>query len=168
METKAINGKVVEVLNNTQVPKKDGGTYPGTLLTFRNLDFGGKIEERGFHENSFKFNGALKASLETLQSGEEFTMLMEKKGDFWNVKSIGPKGSVAIPAPQAEARADRGSFPKIQVYIIRQSSISSAVALMPKASPEDVIATAKKFEAYVLGEELDDGSIFTMPSDLVE
>ena len=47
-----------------------------------------------------------------------------------------------------EERAQR------QVYIIRQSSISSAVELLGTgAKTADVIATAKEFEAYVFAKE---------------
>lgn len=41
---------------------------------------------------------------------------------------------------------------KRQVMIVRQSSISSAVALKPKADIADILDAARQFEAYVLGE----------------
>lgn len=48
-------------------------------------------------------------------------------------------------------RADR------QVYIVKQSSISSAIALSEankaKSTPEDIIETAQKFVDYVFGKE---------------
>ena len=40
-----------------------------------------------------------------------------------------------------------------QVMIVRQPSLSTAVAHKPKASTDEIIATAKQFEAFVLGTE---------------
>jgi hypothetical protein len=67
-----------------------------------------------------------------------------------------PRGSFET----ADERANR------QVYIVKQSSLASAIALTEankaKASPEEIIATAQKFVDYVFG---NDNSIAGMASD---
>ena len=65
------------------------------------------------------------------------------------VKSTGGGGKViGSNYETAEERARR------QVYIIRQSSLGTAVELLGSgASVADVINTAKQFEAYVFSKE---------------
>ncbi len=64
--------------------------------------------------------------------------------------------SFAAPRSNYETPEERA---KRQVYIVRQSSISSAVELLkdPKKTPaaDEVIAIAKEFEAYVFDTDLD-------------
>lgn len=71
------------------------------------------------------------------------------------VASVGSSG--AAPAAKTgnwETSTERAAR---QVMIVRQSSLSNAVALSEankaKSTPEDIIAIAKVFEAYVLGTE---------------
>ena len=167
-----VQGKVIESQVNIQVPKKGGGTYPGCLLTYRDRD--GKACEQAFHENAFKYNAALMESLQSLVNGDTFMMEKEKKGDFWNVLSIAKTdGMTASPAPVASGGSPSSSpeskpagkvlgstyetpeeRAKKQVYIVRQSSITAALAYFAlnkatKASTEDILAIAKEFEKHV-------------------
>lgn len=116
--------------------------------------------------NKEVFNTLKKAS-----AGDVFTVTAEKDAkDYWQwtkVVSGAAPSSSSSSASSAPAGKVVGSNwetaeerAKKQVYIVRQSSISAAVALLAdskiKATPEDVIATAKKFEAYVFATELAD------------
>jgi hypothetical protein len=156
-----INGTVVSMEANVQVTKKDGGQYPGYRLSYR--DDTGSLKEQAFHVNTFKFNAPLKGQLEALSPGETIAIEKEKKGEFWNVLSItkttgGPSATntgaktTATPRSTYETPEERATK---QVYIIRQSSLSNAIALLALEakkthSTEDAIKTAQKFEEYVL------------------
>lgn len=170
-----IKAKVISVEMNVEIVKKDGGVYPGARLMYR--DEAGQLREQAFHNNTFKFNAPLKVQLSNLAAGDDVIITKEKKGEFWNVMSIskdtgGGTGSSnatttimqpaskvpASPSPRSnyetpEERAQR------QVYIIRQSSISSAVALattMKFKSVQDVLEVAKEFEGFVMGVEFEE------------
>lgn len=81
-----------------------------------------------------------------------------------------PSGTTAAPATRVtgsnyETPAERAAK---QVYIVKQSSISAAVALAAnnkeKAGPEDIIKTAQVFVDYVFGK---DDSMEGMQSDVL-
>lgn len=82
-----LTGTVVSVDKNVDIEKKDGGTYPGSRLSYRTQD--GKLQEQAWHENGLKYNHAVRNSLDELTAGDKFTMTKEKndKG-FWEVKSL--------------------------------------------------------------------------------
>ncbi len=171
-----VQGQVVSVEQNVSIQKQNGGSYQGTRFSYR--DMNGKLVEQNFHNNSLKFNPKLNVALSNLKPGDSFTMVKEKEGEYWNVKDIivgdapvatsGTTKPAAQPAPKsnyetAEERAKR------QVYIVRQSSLSTAVAVLSvgakKVEPAEVIKLAKQFEAYVFDTEYDDGSIMSLKSD---
>ena len=167
-----IKAKVISVEMNIEIAKKDGGVYPGARLMYR--DEAGQLKEQAFHNNTFKFNAPLKVQLSNLNAGDGVIITKEKKGEFWNVVGISkdtgtaasaasttimqPSKVPASPSPRSnyetpEERAQR------QVYIIRQSSISSAVALaavMKFKSVEEVLALAKDFEGFVMGNSFEE------------
>lgn len=161
-----VYGKVVEIALNTQVPKNGGGTYPGALLTYRNSE--GKMQEKGFHANVMKHNPAVANGLADLQTNDNFIMVLEKEGDFWNVKSIAKAGEATVsttnnaqPIAGKATQAYSGSTYTTaeeractQKYIVRQSSITAALKLLElhgnkKATTREVISLAQEFEAYV-------------------
>lgn len=87
---------------------------------------------------------------------------------FWQFASVakGEKSAGSSNQPTAAGGngvASKGNWETSeeraarQVMIVRQSSLSNAVALSEankaKSTPEDIIAVAKVFEAYVLGKE---------------
>ena len=161
-------GTVVEIKTDTQVPKTGGGTYPGALLTFRNAE--GKIQEKGFHQNALKFNPALKNGLDNLSVGDTFTMVMEKEGEYWNAKSIAKGGTVktnestiAHKAPTTYPSSEERAL--TQKYIIRQNSITNAVAFHSNDKTktlEDIKKTAEFFESWIVRD-----SIFDIESDII-
>lgn len=172
-----VQGQVVSVEQNVSITKQNGGAYQGTRFSYR--DMSGKLVEQNFHNNSLKFNPKLNVALSNMKPGDSFTMVKEKEGEYWNVKDIivgdapvatsGTTKPAAQPAPKSnyETAEERA---KKQVYIVRQSSLSSAINFMEatgnkKFTEFDVIALAKQFEAYVFDTEYDDGSIMNLKSD---
>lgn len=158
-----ITGKVIELVLNTQVPKKDGGSYPGVRLTFRDSR-DDKIKEKGFHQAVLSKTPALKNGLDNLSNGDDFTALAEKDGEFWNWKSIikgivsispsqGSQVGVVSKAPSTYATVEERA--QTQTYIIRQSSITAALKLaeLNKDTPTayDIITLAEVFESWVMG-----------------
>lgn len=110
--------------------------------------------------------------LTAAQPGDFFDVKSEKVGQFWKWtdaatagKNVGAGSAVASTGTASKSfAAPRSNYEtpeeraKRQVYIVRQSSISSAVELLkdPKKTPaaDEVIAIAKEFEAYVFDTEL--------------
>lgn len=146
-------GQVISVDVDVQVNKKDGGTYPGSRLTYR--DSSGKVAEQAFHQNVFRFNGALKATLTTLKAGDSICITKEKKGEFWNVVSIEKTATTTIQETQPVSSGSTPTTDMRQLYIIRQSSLGHAVSLLAanggkKNTTLEVIEVADQFVEYVL------------------
>ena len=155
---------------------KTGKDYKFLDLTYKNLSFQGKVESKKIMPFGSK---EVMATLETAVKGDVFTLLREKDKDgYWQWISImpgdiqletaPPSSGSAVPAARTTSTASvspKSTYEtaeeraKKQVYIIRQSSISAAVALLKNdkkvASVEEVVHTAKLFEAYVFGVNLD-------------
>ena len=172
---KQLVGTVVAVDMEATITKKGGGTYEGVEFVFKDEE--GKTQTKAFHNNTFKFNPALKNTLADLNKGDKFTAEMEKDGDFWNWKKLS-KGAVedtetkqtSSQAPAAkqsyqprpndtyENKEERAAR---QVLIVRQSSISSAIAFCAQQKDffkgtddavGEVLNVAARFEAWVLGQ----------------
>lgn len=165
--------QILSVTVNTVPTAK--GSYQVAEVAYK--DEAGKVS--GKKVMSFS-NQKVFDALKIAQAGEVYTVASEKdaKG-YWQWTSISKGADTSVkpqatsnPSPKSnyetpEERAQR------QVYIIRQSSLTNAVSLLAatgdkKATPETVIAIAKQFEAYVLDKAFDDGSISTLPEDVIE
>lgn len=184
-----IVGTVMEVAIDTQCPKNGGGSYPGTRITYRDAD--GSLKDQLLHANATKYDAPLREAIASLKPGDKFTMIKEKEGAHWNVKSIvnGVVPQATQPAASGGSTANTttssgagNSSPKstyqtaeeraqVQVYIVRQSTITQAINYFKdfdeRATIEDVIELAKRFEAHVFGNEYDDGSIEHIKSDIL-
>jgi hypothetical protein len=175
-----VRGVVISVEFDVQVAKKDGGAYPGARFTYR--DEQGKVAERGFHNNTFKYNASLKTQLSNLNPNDKFIMEMEKEGEFWNVKSVvvDVGQGIALAPVNAAGKAVPHASPKStyetpeerarkQILIVRQSSFTSAMTLLgTKAkTAADVIPVAKEIEAYIYGEDFDGGMPLNMKNDVI-
>lgn len=136
------------------------GSYQTIDLTYRNVTFENKVETKKIMSFNHKdvFN-----TLKAAQAGDVYTVSRAKndKG-FWDWTSIaagdaapaaatGSSGVTTTPAKSTFETADERA--KKQVYIVRQSSISAAIATLKtdKKNPtvEEVINVAREFEAYV-------------------
>lgn len=158
----------IQVVNVTksEVTRKDGkGTYDVLEVIYKN-EKDGKVDGKklmGFAAPKEVFNKLL-----TSGNGDRFAITMEKndKG-YWDWKEIATQTDTPRAAPSvtnttntvrsnyetADERAQR------QVYIIRQSSVASAINFYAgkDASLTEVLATAKEIVDFVLGKATDGG-----------
>jgi hypothetical protein len=158
--------KVVSVTRE-DVPNKNGkGSYGKLTVAYRNDQ--GKLAEKPLL--SFT-NPAVFKAFEHAEAGAEINVKSEKVGDYWNWTAILSGDEATSQAPVAntatttatrvtgstyETKEERAVKQK---YIVKQSSISAAVAILTVGAktpptPEAVIALADTFVEYVF----DDGS----------
>lgn len=156
-------GVVVSVSLDKQI-KGNGKTYQGWELVFKNSN--DEFESLKKPMQSLKFNAKLKEALASLQPGDEFTVEMEKNTNgFWDVKNLSKGRSDFVPeeksAAKPAARAG-GTYEtpeerkERQQYIIRQSSLTNAIATLSvgaKTAPEveKVLAMAQEYVNFVNG-----------------
>ena len=148
------------------VPTAKGG-YNVIELTYKK---DGKVTARKIMDFT---NKAVYAAFKDAQNGDVFDVTEKKNDkDYWEFATA-TKSTATLPADApttATSSRSPASVPKSnyetseeraarQVMIVRQSSLSNAVALLDvqadkKATADQVIAIAKQFEAYVLGTEV--------------
>lgn len=161
-----VSGTVVLIKIDVDIEKNGGGSYKGWKLVYEND--AGEVKTIQKHMNSLKYAAPLANGLKQLKVGDTFTMEMEKEGDFWNPKSVykgeATKETTTQPvASRAQTTttssgstyATKEERAQTQKYIVRQSSITSALKLLEvtgvkKVAPSDVIALAREFEAFVM------------------
>lgn len=157
--------KVVSV-NREDVPNKNGkGTYGKLTVAYRNDQ--GKLAEKPLL--SFT-NPAVFKAFERAQAGEEINVKSEKVGDYWNWTGIlaeGEASSASTQAPASGGTATRVTGSNYETkeeralkqrYIVKQSSLSAAVAILnvgakTPPNPKDVIALADEFVDYVFADD---------------
>jgi hypothetical protein len=166
---------IINVTHETVPTAK--GSYGKLDIAYKNDQ--GKTE--GKKVVSFT-NEAVFNILKVAKTGDAFNVVTEKDdNNYWQWTSVTPVTGGAAPGqevarPVAGATASPKSTyetpeerAKKQVYIVRQSSISSALeyskSVKALKTVEDVIKVAQQFEAFVFGEEYDDGTVFTMKDD---
>ena len=150
-----INIEVVDVTIE-DVPKPKGGTYEKATVVYKGYE--GKLESKalmGFATPKEVWETVVKA-----KKGDTFSVEREKdpSGKYWNWVAINrqdmPVKTNAVPSkPTYETPDERAQR---QVYIIRQSSIASAVAMHgPKANVNDVLKTATLFVDFVMQQSME-------------
>lgn len=161
---------IISVTKETKPTAK--GSYDQLEIIYKNLTFQDKVEKKLIMSFMFKevFNILSKATFgqtyyidrvkndkgfwdwtkasTTNETTEDVPMAAQPVANAVKAPSVSPKSTYET----SEERAAR------QVMIVRQSSISSAVAMLAanggkKNTPEEVLAIAKEFEAYVMGIE---------------
>lgn len=169
----------IQILNVNKIPATTtkGEAYTALEVAFKNITFQGKVE--GKKLTPYGAGKAAYTSLANAQPGQFYEITIVKENGFnnWTAATIsngeaagnaaatpsyprGPAVGAAAPGPsrQASTFETPEERAKKQVYIVRQSSISSAIALLSpgaKASlkPAEVIDTARQLEAYVFGQQ---------------
>jgi len=175
----AIKISIISVTTE-QATAKNGKAYNKLNVAYKNLTFKGKVEGKQL----FPFgNKEVYTTLQNASPGDVFNIEVQKNAQGYNdwiaaTPSTGEDvanavidggGATSFPAGRgqtggnvnyqkrdyetAEERA------KKQIYIIRQSSISSAIDLLStgaKSPPkvEEVLEVAKRFEDFVFGTEI--------------
>lgn len=191
----------IKIIAVEQVTKtgKTGKPYQVLEATFKNLTFN-KTETKVIM--SFGSQKSAYEMLSLAQSGEEYSVQVQKNdagyNDWISVTKGAGTNQGAQQAPQAAAAAPvRGAAQgsatpvkssstyataeeraKIQIYIVRQSSLSAAIntlAAKPGTAlnPEDVIKVARQYEDFVFGTEPEDvgtedysGGVADMTNDI--
>lgn len=162
----------IQILNVTKTPatSKAGKPYTFLDIAFKNLTFQGKVE--GKKLMPFGDNAPAFQVLEQASSGELFDIQVVKNAAGFNDWVTAKLSDGTAPAPSATPAYGKTAAPAAvrstyetpeeratkQVYIIRQSNLNSAVALLSagaKTTPKlaEVLATAKQMEAYVFGKD---------------
>jgi len=156
----------IQIVTTTTTTKPTArGSYQELEVVYKNLTFQGKVESKKIM--SFGAGASSFTTLSTASGGSVWDVTVVKNDKGYNdwttcVPSTGAAeaspaaaATKANPTPRStyetpEERAQR------QVLIVRQSSLSSAIAtlavgakLAPK--PAEVIAVAQAYEAYVFG-----------------
>lgn len=175
IETKQMQ---IQILSIQVAPAttKAGKPYEVLDIAFKNNTFQGKVEGKKlmpFGANAGAFN-----TLKNATPGQTYEIAVVKNDagyNDWTAATLSdavvgtpagnnPNGSAAKPAtgaPGTGGGANSRGFPTpeeraaTQVYIVRQSSISNAVATLSAGAksaidPAKVVETAKIYEAYVL------------------
>jgi hypothetical protein len=164
-----MNITILNVAISTMPAKKQGGKpYQLAEVAFKNNSFGGAVSGKKITSYSKAYQAVAEA-----QPGETFDVTTEKNGEFveWVSLTKAGAGSVSPVVQQGKVPQSTGTQTtasprstyetpeeraKKQVYIVRQSSLSTAADLLSvgaKSPPavDQVIETAKKLEAYVFG-----------------
>ena len=157
----------------TTVPTAKG-SYQMADVAFKNLTFG-KVEAKKIM--SFGATASAFTVMSTAQNGDEFDVEVVKNDKGYNdwVKVSKDNGETSSETKQPASSFQRGASTtqqarstyetpeeraKKQIYIVRQSSISAAVATLSVGSksvkPDEVLALARQYEAYVFGTGFDD------------
>lgn len=163
----------IQILSTTVETKPTAkGSYQQLEVTYKNLTFNGKVEAKklmSFGANADAFKTLTTASPASVWDIETFK---NNKGylDWVKVtKGAPPEGGVSTSNVSAQANVrgvqsapSKGNWEtpeeraKKQVYIIRQSSLSTAVAALTASAKtgtvpaaEEIIELAKKLEGYV-------------------
>ncbi len=164
----------------TTAPNKTGKMYQIAELAYKNNSFGGKVEGKKVTEYSKAWKAVAESNV-----GDTFDVTTEKNGQYVEWVQLSRAGA-ATPMPkepkegqlaQTDGFKAKSSFEtaeeraKKQVYIIRQSSLSSAIATLSVGAKavkvDDVLSLAKQYETYVI-EGLNNSGFDDMTNDLQE
>ncbi|MDE3023215.1 MAG: hypothetical protein KGI54_15425 [Pseudomonadota bacterium] len=158
--------KIIDVTSTTKPTAK--GSYIELNVSFRDLGTG---RVSGKKIMSFT-NKEVFEVLAQAKKDDEFTVKAEKDGNFWQWTAItkGVSGATGANKPATAGSpghtAPRSNFEtpeeraQRQVYIIRQSSLSNAIATLTvgaKATPktEAILELAEKYTQFVFGKTAD-------------
>jgi len=163
-----VQGTVITVALETDVAKNGGGTYKGWELVYKTPQ--GEVRSIAKPIQGLRFNAPLKVQLEGLAAGDEFTLEQEKNENGFNTVTSVVKGfsntaspsqaSQAAPAgkatpyqPRAASTYETAEERKArQRLIVRQSSLTTAVSLLPKPTKETVLPLAEELVSWVFEE----------------
>jgi hypothetical protein len=152
---------------------KNGRSYQSIEVTYKNDQ--GQVANKKLMSFS---NPSVFNHIKGLAKGDSLNVQTEKDANgYWQWTGIGGENEVAQSKPATqnatggrvtgsnyETKEERAAR---QVYIIRQSSLSTAVELLGQGkSVDEVIATAKQFEAYVFSQSTGIDAINELEDDI--
>jgi hypothetical protein len=150
---------IVDVGSPNTHAAKNGRSYQSIEVTYKNEQ--GQVANKKLMSFS---NPSVFNYIKELTKGAQVNVTTTKDANgYWQWTGIGGDGSVATPESKPatggrvtgsnyETKEERAAR---QILIVRQSSLSSAVELLGTGkSVAEVIATAKQFEEYVFGKDV--------------
>lgn len=159
----------IQVITSTIETKPTAkGSYQQLELVYKNLTFQNKVESKKLM--SFGAGAGSFVTLSTAQSGSNWDIEVTKNDKGYNdwvgctesngaVPAQAPATAAGRPAPAATTTAPRSNYEtpeeraQRQVLIVRQSSLSAAVATLSVGAkalkPADVIALANEYVGFV-------------------
>ena len=164
---------IVDVGSPNTHAAKNGRSYQSIEVTYKGEN--GQVGNKKLMSFS---NPAVFNHIKNLQKGSSVNVTTVKDANgYWQWTGIGGDNAVAetkqsaptqsggrVTGSNYETKEERAAR---QVYIIRQSSLSTAVELLGQGSKvADVIATAKEFEAYVFSKESGIDAINSLEDDI--
>jgi len=155
---------------------KNGRTYQSLEVTYKNDQGQAQSKKLMSFSNPQVFKAA-----QTWEKGTQVNVTTEKDANgYWQWTGLGGDATVADNKPAAassnnstrvtgsnyETKEERAAR---QVYIIRQSSISSAIDLLKDSKPtvEGVLGVAKQFEEYIFAEKKGIDAIDALEDDVL-
>jgi hypothetical protein len=153
---------IVDVGTPSTKASSNGRSYQEIEITYKTEN--GQVANKKLMSFS---NPSVFNHIKGLAKGEvvNVTTVKNAKG-FWDWTGIGNEGDASVATQSKPATAQAGGRvtgsnyetkeerAARQVFIIRQSSLSTAVELLGQGkSVDEVIATAKQFEAYVFSKD---------------
>ena len=145
----------MQIRLNAKTDVENKGKYNMAVVHY---DQDGQSKEKKLM--SFTFPDVYK-TLVNANVGDAYDIKAEKDGKFWNwvqASLVGGAGTPATATGGSGTTTTRGGWETPeeraikQVYIIRQSCLSTAATLLAgKGKAADVVEVAKQFEAYVHG-----------------
>lgn len=154
---------IIEIIDVSQptATKTAKGQYQTIEVSYRNEQ--GQVQGKKLMSFS---NPAVFKAVQTFAKGDRLDVETTKdEQGYWQWKSINKEGEAPARTEAPKSSTGGGKVigsnyetseerAKRQVYIVRQSSISSAIELLGQGkSVEEVINTAKEFEKYVFAQE---------------
>lgn len=155
--------EIIDVTSETAVDKR-GRDYLKLKVVFQNRTFGKVDSSTIMPFNSVEVHDRLK----TATKGQVFTVTREKNGDYWNWieivegdKKVTETGESNMADAKPVARSNYETPDERaarQVMIVRQSSLSNAIATLAVGAkgvdPAQVLEVAQTYVNFVLQEDV--------------
>lgn len=153
------NVTIVSVTPGSVIPKRDGGTYTGTLLTY--IDPGtGQIQHKGFHQSVLQNNPTLATKLHNLQPNTTVGMHVERNGNFSNVVDFTAPGvsPAAFGTTQGYSGQSQGAYLKSGgsfdvARVARQNALAAAATAATALNISDtngLVEAATALAAFIV------------------
>jgi predicted lactoylglutathione lyase len=126
-EIKTLHGTIQIIEKDIQIPKKNGGTYPGSRLTF--LGPNGTQSNQAFHQVGLSKNAELAADINALEVGDDviFTYSLNDRGfrDFKSIKKS--DGTIPVEATTTSTSTKKSVNNDYTTGAIKGNSVTNAV-----------------------------------------
>ena len=142
--------KIVAVQHDTQIQKRDGGTYTGTQVTYESA---GRVMQKAFPQTFLSKVPELDRKIRALEPNQEVTLVLQKNGQFTNVTDILPASEgQAYSAPSNKGgykgKTSGGSNPTDVARIARQTAVQAASAFCKDAA--STVEAAEVLASFIL------------------